>query len=385
MKTEFKKYETYVGNVETMLRYCGLWPVVVNRTISRSLSFLAFITTFSTMLSVLNFCYHHSNNIIVLTKGAGLAISLCTACLKVCIFVYHQQDLLYLHENLTTRYLMDMKDVNNRARLLNRVSLYSKFFWIGTVAAFATIALYASISFIAWAKYGKYVRVFPAIYPLVGKPTGLVHWAFYVYEMTTGLYLSFVTVAVDCCFGMYSMQMCGLFRVLSDRFRNLKSDRDYKMNIKDCIQRHHTLYTSKRKLENLFGILAIWFAVTAAVVLCTLIFQFTQTIKMRTTWLQLGLLTLYFLLKCLQAFSFSVYGNAITVESTLCLDAAYNAHWPDLYNVSLKNDILIILAQKPITLVAKGCMLIQLEMFAKIINTSVSYFFLLQTLEEGSR
>ncbi|XP_058790815.1 odorant receptor 4-like [Phymastichus coffea] len=384
MESELRKYEKYVGNVKVMLRYCGLWPVG-NRVVSRVLAFIAFFTTLSAMLAVLNFCLHHANNIIVLTKGAGLAISLCTACLKVCIFIHHRQDLLYLHENLTARYLEDMKDVDRRHQLLTRVSLYSKFFLVGTVAAFGTIALYASISLIAWAKYGKYVRVFPVIYPFVGKPTGLLHWIFYMCEVTTGIFLSFVTAGVDCSFGMYSMQMCGQLRVLADKFQNLTCGGDYLIRIKDCIQRHHMLYTSKKKLENLFGIVTIWFAVTAAVVLCTLIFQITQAVKAKSTSLQLGLLALYFVLKCLQVFSFSVYGNAITVESKLCLDAVYKAQWTDLYNASWRNDILIILAQKPITLIAKGCMLIQLEMFAKIMNTSVSYFFLLQTLEEASQ
>lgn len=169
-----------------------------------------------------------------------------------------------------------MKNPDNRHRLLSRVSLYSKFFWIGSVSAVSTIALYAIISLIAYVKHGKYVHMLPAIYPYIGKPTGFTHWFLYGFELIACSFIFAVTAGVVCGFGMYSIQMCGELRVLAGKFESLKASSDYKANIKDCIERHQMLYNCKRKLENLFGTIAIWFAITASIILCSLIFQLTQ-------------------------------------------------------------------------------------------------------------
>lgn len=47
----------------------------------------------------------------------------------------------------------------------------------------------------------------------------------------------------------------------------------------------------------------------------------------------------------------------------------------------MKN-ILAILTQKPIIIIACHFVHISLDIFIKIINTSISYYFLLQTFEE---
>lgn len=52
----------------------------------------------------------------------------------------------------------------------------------------------------------------------------------------------------------------------------------------------------------------------------------------------------------------------------------YGSHWTEACDKRFKNDILIVLTQEPLIVVAKGCMYVQLDMFTK-----VSYNYILYT------
>ena len=103
-----------------------------------------------------------------------------------------------------------------------------------------------------------------------------MHWCLYGLELTGGFFLWAVTNGVDYVFGLYALQMCGEFRILGSRFESLSVCKDYKKKLRECIVRHHMLIKSKRRLENTYGLLAIWLAISGALVLCSLVFQVTE-------------------------------------------------------------------------------------------------------------
>ena len=51
----------------------------------------------------------------------------------------------------------------------------------------------------------------------------------------------------------------------------------------------------------------------------------------------------------------------------------YNAAWPGSGDSRFMKDVLVVLSQKPLTFTAKGCMLVQMEMFSKVIETIISH------------
>lgn len=77
-------------------------------------------------------------------------------------------------------------------------------------------------------------------------------------------------------FGLYALHLVGELRLLSFRFRNLKSGDNYKRQLKDCIDRHSLLIESKHLMQRVFGFASVWLAVTSAVVICAIIFQSSQ-------------------------------------------------------------------------------------------------------------
>ncbi|XP_043498675.1 odorant receptor 22c-like [Polistes fuscatus] len=95
------------------------------------------------------------------------------------------------------------------------------------------------------------------------------------------------------------------------------------------------------------------------------------------------MVVLYGLLKMTQAFIYSWYGNILAVESEAFRRNVYCCGWYEDGNIELMKDVLFILAQKPIVLTACHFFHISLDLFVKILNTSLSYYFLLQTIDEA--
>lgn len=172
--------------------------------------------------------------------------------------------------------MRDMKEPHNRPDLLNNVRTFTRLMYTHTVSVAIAMSMYSIGPLLALRKHGMYIRAFPAIYPFAYEPGGLVHWILYAIEVTGAASLSTVTIGVDCVFGVYALQVCGELRVLARKFRELRADKCYKEKLKDCIQRHHVLINAKNKLDNIFGLISIWLAISGALVLCSIIFQVTE-------------------------------------------------------------------------------------------------------------
>lgn len=105
---------------------------------------------------------------------------------------------------------------------------------------------------------------------------GGIHWTIYAFELICGFYLWSVTSGSDSVFGLYALHMVGELRLLSTRFRKLRSSPTYKKDLKECVDTHLLLMETRYTLQRVFGFLAIWLAVTCAVALCALVFQATE-------------------------------------------------------------------------------------------------------------
>lgn len=123
---------------------------------------------------------------------------------------------------------------------------------------------------------GKFVTVYPSIYPSRFRPGGAFYWSMDIIHVATNFFAWTLTSSVDSLFGYFTLQMCGELRILSKLFENLSSSLDYKKDLKECIEKHYLLMRCRDSLERVFGVLTIWIAVTGALIQCALIFQLTQ-------------------------------------------------------------------------------------------------------------
>ncbi|XP_044003980.1 uncharacterized protein LOC122849354 [Aphidius gifuensis] len=93
----------------------------------------------------------------------------------------------------------------------------------------------------------------------------------------------------------------------------------------------------------------------------------------------------YTLYKLLQIFIYSWGGELIKTESEEFRDAVYFSAWTDAKNNKLvSHSVRMMMHQRPI--IIKACQIkpITAELFSGLINTTLSYFFLLQTINEKS-
>ncbi|XP_011501530.1 PREDICTED: odorant receptor 13a-like [Ceratosolen solmsi marchali] len=394
MEEKLKKYKKYQCYIKYLLVCSGLWPNskkypnAFRIFLSMCVGFSAIFISFGTLL----FCLNNATNINRLTSGLGPFMSFFTVTVKVIFLSLHQRDLQSLNEGLSKYFARDLEIPEFRLHLLAHLPTFSMFFYIFNYSVLMNVVLYALVP-LSLISHGKYVRMYPQVMPfsyelgadfifivLIYLIGGLVHWLIYVFEVISGFFLWCSTSGGDSVFGMYSLHIVGELKLLSHRFKNLKFSNNYKCELKYCIDRHIELMKAKQTLERIFGFLAIHLSISCAFVLCALIFQATET--KHFTVLKVCYLICYSFLKLVQAYSYAWFGNIIYVESQICLDSIYNAYWTDSGSVEFMNDVLIILSQKPLRFNAKGVMILELNVFSKIVNTSVSYFFLLRTLEE---
>ncbi|XP_058790713.1 odorant receptor 4-like [Phymastichus coffea] len=381
MEMELRKYEKYKHKLKFMLACSGLWidHETQPRLVGIALSLCSGIFNFAISYGVFGFCVKYVANISLLTRGIGLFVSFFSSFLKVCLIRFHQDDLRALNSGVSQLFNTDLATSEDRSQLLAHLRIFTKFFYTFDYSVALNVLLYMLIP-LSFLRRGKYIRMYPQVLPFSYVPGGIVHWCIYGFEIVAGFFLWSVTCGVDSLFGYYTLQLVGELRLLTSRFRALKSSDSYKESMKDCVRRHVQLTKSHHFLERVFGFLAIWLALTCAMVLCALIFQASQ--MKHLTALKVCYLVCYSFLKLVQAYSYAWFGNIINVESEACLEAMYDAYWPGSGDTHFMNDVLIVLSQKPLVFTAKSVMVLGLDMFAKIVNTTVSYFFLLQTLDE---
>ncbi|XP_014236765.1 odorant receptor 49a-like [Trichogramma pretiosum] len=382
MEHVVRRYEKYKDGILFMLIVSGLWPNYDEHPekLKIILSICSAVTTGGATLGMVYFCISNFTNVNVLTRGLGLMISYFSTFLKVIVLVYHKKNILKLSKGASAQFEEDLKTPANRPFLLAYFPTFSKFYYCFRYSVALNIFMMVLKPLLAL-RQGKYIRTYPVKIPFEYESGGLVHWIIYALEVAAGYYCWSVTVGVDTFFGFFTLHLVGELQLLSSRFADMKPDKNHRKIIKELVDRHNLLIEAQRTVQKIFGLLSVWLAITCAFIICAIIFQATET-KNMTAYKAVYLLC-YAFLKLVQAYSYAWYGHIITVESERCLNEMYNSTWPGLGDVRLMKDILFMQSQKPLIFKAKSCMIVQLDMFTKIIHTSASYFFLLQTLDEG--
>ncbi|XP_058790816.1 uncharacterized protein LOC131664012 [Phymastichus coffea] len=292
--------------------------------------------------------------------------------------VIYREDVIKLNRVLSHQFEKDLELAENRPFLLAHYPSFHRYFKLHYYYTGSIIFLMI-ISPILALRHGQYVRAYPQLIPFAYEPGGWIHWSIYGFELVEGLYCWTNTVGIDSLFGLYALHMVGQLKLLAHRFRNLKAGANYKKQLKDCVDMHARLIESKYLMEKVFGFLSVWLAVTCAIVICAIIFQSSQTRSM--TIFKLIYLIVYCTIKFIQAYTYAWFGYIINFESKVCIDSIYYAYWAGQGDLQLMNDVLIVLSQNSMDFKALGVMIVRMDMFSKIMNTSVSYFFLLKTLD----
>ncbi|XP_043286945.1 odorant receptor 13a-like isoform X1 [Venturia canescens] len=306
--------------------------------------------------------------------------------MRVICFLVNHKELVDLHRTLEKYF--DETLNTPQVQIFDSLSVFVKpsfaitiLVFIGTLVFFITPLIVIIVQLSSDMHPLKFVLPYPGKYPWSFEGGGFVYYVHYAWEILAGLYLFCVTSGVDSLFGYYVFQIHAIFRLMSHRMRSVGvADQDNGKIIRECVKMHRVLGQCRDQLQAIYGPIVFWIFLTSAVIMCTLIFQASQTRQWTVGYAIL--FTVYISMKLLQALMYAWYGSIVHAESEDFRDAVYNCGWPGSGDTSLMNNILIMMCHQPMVLTACKFLIISTDMFTAIVNATMSYFFLLQTLDE---
>ncbi|XP_011307734.1 uncharacterized protein [Fopius arisanus] len=265
----------------------------------------------------------------------------------VVLFKFHSKKLFKVHTILVNFHEKSLNDNNLRPLALEKLSgfriltqILSTCVLFGCVFCIVGPLLFCLSQIRQKVKTLTYILPTPAAYPWHTRDGGYLYALTYIYE-------AYNVIAI-----------VGQLRVLDYQMRNLKLSDSPMEVVREWVEKFLVLRRCCKVLQRMYGPVS-----GISIGRYLLIFGYSGT-------------------KIMQTYLYSWAGSTLTVESEAVTKSVYSCNWERSNSQRLRTSILIILTQKPLVIVAAGCVYISLDMFLMTLNTAVSYFFLLQTFEE---
>ncbi|XP_043286440.1 odorant receptor 13a-like [Venturia canescens] len=388
MVDELSSYRNYVRRLRRSLFVAGLWPM--RKLDCSAYHFMCYFNTLGCFIlscATLNFGRVHSNNLELLTKSIGVTGSFLSAVLKVICFRMNYKKLADLHHTLEKYFEESIANPKIRIRVFSHLNIYSQPFYAFSVLVFLTVFLILiTPPIVICIQLSKdiyplhYLLPYAAKYPWPFEGGSFFYYVHYVWQSFSALYMFFVTSGVDSLFGYYVFQMGAIFRLMSHQLKSLShTDGNKRKIIREIVNMHQVLGKCRNQVEIIYGPIILWIFVSSAIIICTLVFQATQTREQ--TVRHAVLFFIYITAKLVQAFMYAWYGSVVITESEEFRNAIYSCDWPGSGDKSLMKNILIMMCNRPMELTACKFLIISTDMFTAIVNTTMSYFFLLRALD----
>ncbi|XP_043286326.1 odorant receptor 13a-like isoform X1 [Venturia canescens] len=388
MVDELSSYRNYVRGIRGLLLFAGLWPM--RKLNCSAYHFMYYFNTLGCIIlscATFNFGRANSNNLELLTKSIGITGSFLSTTLKVVCFRVNYRNLADLHYTLEKYFEESIANPKIRTEVLSQLNIYSQPFYALSVLVFLTVLLILiTPPIVICIQLSKdiyplhYLLPYAAKYPWPFEGGSFLYYVHYVWQSSSGLYLFLVTSGVDSLFGYYVFQMRAIFRMMSHQLQILThTDGNKRTIIREIVNMHQMLSKCRDQVEMIYGPIILWIFISSAVIICTLVFQATQTREQSVR--HAVLFFVYITVKLVQAFMYAWYGSVVITESEEFRIAIYSCDWPGSGDKYLMNNILIMMCTRPMGFTACKFLIISTDMFTTIINTSMSYFFLLRTMD----
>ncbi|CAD6214716.1 GSCOCT00014024001.2-RA-CDS, partial [Cotesia congregata] len=391
-------YITYREVTKKLMTIIGLWPYENSSFFYRLVPYIQISLNLGMALAIFGFVLDHFPNIGLVTRG----LSIMTSFITVVCLVINQKELVELHTNLDPYFDKLLTNSKLTKIVLKKVKAYRFLSWTLTFCVFTCLAAYiiGPLVYITNCYFNKititkYPLVYPSGYPWKIPSNGFVYKIHFIFETLATSALFFVTCSVDSLFTLYVFQMVAQLREMSYCITHIENEDDRQEVVCKCVNQYEKLMRSKYILEKIYGPTILWIMGTNAIVLCALLFQVSQ---MKSISIIRGMLIgAYVGIKVTQTFMYAYGGSKITEESEYYRNAVYAANWYG--NKKLMAYVIITLSQKPLILTACNFAYVSVDIFVKaidylkinkltnkffsqVLNTTISYFFLLQTLDE---
>ncbi|XP_043270386.1 odorant receptor 4-like [Venturia canescens] len=302
---------------------------------------------------------------------------------KVIVFTMNRDSLVELHETLGKNFRNDLENQEYQTVLLSPIAEFDRptlYLTLSTLGAVAMYNVNSIIAIIIQLSHGneiiKHRTPFPSKYPFP-ESNGL-YVTRYLIEVWASCAVISISSATDALFDFYIFQMASQLRVLSYRMSKLTAFDDHQRIIKECVVRQQCLTRCHDKLQTIYGPIVLWILTTSAMTMCANIFQAFQISMDKVV-----LVFIYITMKLMQTLLYGWFGSFLTSESEQFRNSIYACGWPGSGDALFVFNIKTMLLCRPLVLKAWQFYAISVDMFMAIMNTTLSYFFLLRTLDEN--
>ncbi|XP_044596840.1 odorant receptor 4-like [Cotesia glomerata] len=362
----------------------GLWTKEDSSFLHRSLLIIYLLFYIIPVIGACNFLITNISNISLATRAVTQLLGFLTVTLKAACFIINRKDANDLHSVLDLYFEKLLHSPKMSNMVLGKVRTFRR--WPTFITTFVTIVCmsYAIIPIISIVKQLRH-RVWPiqynllylTIYPMKARRSSLLYNFYFFDEYVMTISMIFITSSLDSLFTYYIFQLIGMLREISYHI-SIIDDKNGEIIVRQCVDKYQVLLKACNQLRKIYGPIILWTMNVNALILCAAIFQLSiaKTIPV----ISMIIFAAHASLKLVQVYVYAWSGTQLTIESEKFRESIYAANWAG--NARLKSSIIIMLAQKPLILTACGLLNVTIEMFVKVINTSVSYFLLLKTFDQ---
>ncbi|KAK0170510.1 hypothetical protein PV328_008348 [Microctonus aethiopoides] len=327
---EFRQYRAYRNTIKYLLLVVGLWP---NKKSSQSyllLSYSSLLLSVITTFGIIGHVRMNFTDVTLATKSMSIMISFSAVILKIATMMINREDANELHEILDLWFskLLTHSPIPNS--ILSGLRILRYLAWSFTIFVFIVTFNYMASPIISiiyqyfeHVNTIKYSLPYPGVYPWSIDPPGFRYKLQLLIELIATVPLFCVTAGIDSLFTMYGFQMVGQLREMSHRITHIDEMNNDEEVIRECVLQHYAMMRCRDILQKIYGPVILWIMTTNAIILCSLIFQFSQSEN---------------------------YRNAI-----------YACDW--YRNRRFMTSVLIMLTQKPLMLTACNFAIVSLDIF----------------------
>ncbi|KAK0158093.1 hypothetical protein PV327_011127 [Microctonus hyperodae] len=309
----------YRNTIKFLLVLVGLWPSENSSQMPRFLSYIFLFVSAITSFGIAGYARLNFTNINLVTKSLSIMMSFLAVVLKIISIMIHREDMNILHKFLDPHFSKLLNDP-----LTSSLVLYGLRIRRYLALAFTLLLLFVCVTYpvtciIAAAQ--QYIqRVHPILFSLP-YPT-VLPWTVdativrmtiqFLIETAATVPLFCVSAGVDSLFALYGFQIMGQLREMSYRMTHIEKFMDDRIIVRECVLQHLTIIRCRDILQKIYGLPILWIMTTNAIILCNVIFQFSQMKVIsisRITWI-----SAYVSMKIIQTFMYAWTGTCLTTE-----------------------------------------------------------------------
>ncbi|XP_018353525.1 PREDICTED: odorant receptor 49a-like [Trachymyrmex septentrionalis] len=336
----------------------------------------------------LRMSYIFRHNLKVMTKFIGMSISGFSAILKVVTFMINRDSLINYHRTLNNLFEEELKNEKIQTIIFSSLRTiytlaytYFVFLVVIIIAFFGSSYIFIIHNLLYLHLSTNYTlplsRGIGWFWPI---PHNFLYHLHLFYETSLIILSTMMACGVDSTFGFYVYQFNSILRAMTFALTNPLSTEKFSDILRTCVRKHQKLLQCRNTLEHVYGPIVFWHIVTNAVLLCALMYNLISLSEFNFDNVSSSLV--YAVVKLFQTFIYTWHGTFLTSAGEDFRKGIYFGKWPNSsLDHHVRTNIILIMMQKPMTVNAFFSP-VNVMMFTNSVNATMSYFFLLQSIDQ---